>query len=109
MALRLGFRAALPNSSPPKQAPSPRLCATQAAVESVRTIDLLSLYTLPDIVPLNRCMQTAPLAQRELFSLTSVMTTSISTCGYYSPKYLEGEFSEVRIQDREYPLVSGRC
>src|SRR5215207_1257815 len=41
MALRLGFRAALPNSSPPKQAASPRLWATQAAVESVRTRNLL--------------------------------------------------------------------
>src|SRR5688500_15301277 len=98
MALRLGFNAALPNSRPPKQAPSPRLWATQAAVESVRTIDLLSLYMLPDIVPLNRSMQTAQLAEREPFSLTSVTTTPISTCGYCSPECMEGAFSGVPMQ-----------
>src|SRR3712207_4780592 len=43
MAFRLGFNAALPKSRPPKQAASPRLWATHAAVESVRTVNLLSL------------------------------------------------------------------
>src|SRR5918994_6012365 len=60
MALRLGFRAALPKSRPPKQAASPRLWATQAAVESVRTINLLQFVLLTVfLVPLGRHHQTA--------------------------------------------------
>src|SRR5918995_1301355 len=43
MAFRLGFRAALPNSRPPKQAARPRLWATQAAVESL-VIQRTSLF-----------------------------------------------------------------
>src|SRR3712207_2515957 len=60
MALRLGFRAALPKSRPPKQAARPRLCATQAAVESVRTEKLLPFVLLTvSLVPLGRHYQTA--------------------------------------------------
>src|SRR5215210_4509514 len=43
MVFRLGFRAALPNSRPPKQAARPRLWATQAAVESL-VIQRTSLF-----------------------------------------------------------------
>src|SRR5215207_1337136 len=59
MALRLGFRATLPKRSPPKQEARLRLWATQAAVESVRTVCSPFVCPAVSLVPRNHPYQTA--------------------------------------------------